>query len=180
MQCKAAGSCGCAHCMHTALFICSSFGLKNALQPSAAGPFSFRGTVPCGSQNRKIFFAGRCPAPRRSPRRLRGALPRTLPGLAPWTLFTKKYSQIWQLLGARPHLRSQQLRRSPGMLCPPGARGTGLPLLELASLRLKPLKILLKTAYRVRLLVRLIAAKPTSRKTTKISDSTHWGSSNGP
>ena len=25
------------------------------------------------------------------------------------------------------------------MLCPPGARGTGLPLLELASLRLIPL-----------------------------------------
>ena len=79
-----------------ALFICSPFGLKNALQPSAAGPFSFRGTVPCGSQNRKIVFAGRCPAPRRSPRRLRGALPRTLPPGSYLLKNTVKVGSFWE------------------------------------------------------------------------------------
>ena len=87
-----AGSCGCAHWMHTALFICSSFGIKRAmkraLQPSAAGSvFLWHGAL---WQSKSQSF-------------LRGALPRTPPGLAPCgPLFTRKHSQSLQLLGARP------------------------------------------------------------------------------
>ena len=38
---------------------------------------------------------------------------------------------------SRGHLRAQQLRQSPGMLCPPGARGTGLPFARTGIATLK-------------------------------------------